>query len=199
MGFYIGAHKRNKELITSERVGTNGSQQVWCALLFAGYAVGNWPESKRARRWVSPHLGLHRPPELPTGYLYKQSPENLAELIAFNKPSPRETGTIVPDTEECTWIMLAGQERGKPSVNIGLKLKPVLCPLLKSLVELYQQCQERPDGRGGKINASKVSSLLKAYDAVCFNLTDSCWHNKLMRLRSVIAAANENSGYLSMG
>jgi hypothetical protein len=224
------SRKLHGQCLAIETVGGNGAQNPWLALLFAGYGVGDFPESDRARKWIcvmdfdfnyergtkengycpkwdpanydKRRIAAH--PDMPVQFNKTRSVEDLRLAIAYNAPSG-----IPP--EPCSWLELEHNRFAHtlpPTLSYSVAAKPPKCPLLRSLVMLYRACyrvepgQSRfflPHVREGIVGARYVPGLLRAYDAVCQHLTASCWHNKLQRLRTVIATAADVGGYLSLG
>lgn len=184
MGFYIAAYgkpqfPRDSGILQLENVGCNGSQIAWCALLFAGYALGDWPESRRVRRaWLAtwePDSGHYR---------------------IDTRPAIQAAVAADHDGLGSTWVTLDGT-CPRYSATRGIKQTPPTCPVLVPLAALWLQCQ---DGASGRMQHVQVKQLLAAYDLVCENLRTSGWASKLLRLRGPIAAAATTpDAYLSLG
>src|SRR5688572_19319410 len=123
MGFLIGSPDADNQEGQVVRVGTNGSSFVLCALLFAGYAVGSWKESRRVLRWVDVAPGL---PDSDFYHLRSRlSPRAfLREVLARND-------------NNCAWVMLRHTSSG-PTINTGLRRQPVRCPIPAALTSFYR-------------------------------------------------------------
>jgi hypothetical protein len=174
VGNYL-SYSLSGQLVRSERIGSNGSAQGWCALLLAAYAAGRWPESRRVqRRWLT----------------YKRlSYLSRANVLAL----------VQDNTENCHHAGLATTYAGHrlvPTWRRAVTLRPPRCVVLAGLVRLL----EAVDADGSHdIPPDEVEPVATAVTLVLPELADSCWYEQSSRYAALLAAAEAAGGTVFIG
>ena len=195
MSFLIGSYPASgKGCIKVERIGGNGAGRPWCAILLAGYAAGNWPESDRARQWIEvkpyrwKNLDTARPepvmrPDLPTEL---NTADDVRKVIATN-------------LDDSQWFALkTNRWRYNDILAIrSARAKRPTCPVLASLVRLCEAACIEFSPRS-KLTPSETRALLAAHEGATARLRANCWYDKLMRINAVIESAVAVGGIISV-
>ena len=163
-----------------KRVGGYPSQNALCAILFAGYAAGNHPESKRVRRWVRSVYKWEdksAPDTIPDKFNTTRKVDDLKTLLAFRH-------------NNCHWVTFEtnGLNKGQTrSMDRGLKLKIPTCPILAGLVILYTRIVVADPFED--IPAAEVPAVRDAITAVLPNLSECVWHADVKEVLAVFEDA----------
>lgn len=199
-GVYVKGSKELTGKLIYESLGTNGSQRAMMAMLFAGYAVGKFTESRRVRRWIkADNVRFYgsdyakrlaeEAPGLPTQFDTSAKVADLRQLIAYNH-------------DNCCWVVLAYSYRQSARAlshrtvcvcETGMRLKKIRCQILNGLCILYKAAMEENNKieNNHVIKVKDISKVSAAVHTVIANLKESCWYTKLERLAFVLAQAEE--------
>ncbi len=199
MSVLIGADGARPDVAFAERVtrlGGASSQSALFAILFAGYAVGKYPESRRVRNWIQsaayrfygPNAAarlMAEAPGLPQEFDISRSPKVLRDLIAYNH-------------DDCHWLMLAyaftsrsGARVRRDTAARAIASRPPTCPILRGLCTLYTTWWGDNYSETAKkaVPAADVPACLAALESVAENLKESCWYEKVQRVITVFRTA----------
>jgi hypothetical protein len=171
------------------RVGSNGCGKFLVALLFAGYGLGCWRESRRVRRWVrlyyEPYCGPH----------YHERITAVPELARLDlalrdyRTKAWLQNLVACSHIDCTWVTLEDNSSSY-TASRGLKLKAPKCTVLVGLVVVFRLvCEEGH----GEIQVEDVPVVAGAVEEVLPYLQRSCWYDKLEAVSQLLnrAAAHE--------
>lgn len=166
MGVWVGVHDGGA-CLASERIGSAGSADVLCGVLFGGYAVGRNPDSRRAARWMT--VDGSAPAGFPRDFLWTGRPKDLSAALAYG-------------TDGC-WVTVRDQ-----AVERGWRQKPSACPMLTGLHKIWTVT--RWDVSDGQIPPEWVGVCRDAIvvaDAALAAVGCS-WANKVRRVLAVFEA-----------
>lgn len=188
------------------RLGGASSQSALFAILFAGYAVGKYPESRRVRNWIESAAGKFYGPEyaarlaaeapgLPQEFDITRSRKALRALIAYNH-------------DDCHWLTLAHSTTRRNGVSVrrdtasrAIWLRPPTCPILRGLCAMYTAWwgDDYSETAEMAVSAKDVPACLTALESVVENLKASCWYEKIQRVITVFRTAVASKASVSCG
>lgn len=177
MGNYLAAYDgaQNRDY---KEIGAHGSMDVFLALLLAGYATLNLPDSDRVRqRWLAERrLTAH-------GVIPARFPHDELGLPHFIEPTRGQMKQLIGFKQDgCMWIALE-----RSTIDRGRKLLPVRCPTLEAFTWIYDH-RDEDSSCYAQIRGETVTAFGRAFDLVLPELVESSWYEKLQQLRAVVAS-----------
>lgn len=179
----------------SVKVGSYGSQEYMMALLVAGYATGDNPESKRACGWVEVQAGAHKAGVLDDlGQRYGRNPYDYRHLR--NRPV-LISELISANQEDSTWIAMSQNYDGQYTYELGRKFKPFADPNLEALAAFADKVLDGDPVQS--VDAASVATLAPVIRAAVNRLGASCWYETMNGVAEVFETAAALGCGIEMG
>jgi hypothetical protein len=103
-----------------------------CGYLFAAYAVARLPESNRVCAWVAPGWSYNNILDMNAPRPRRNRPKSVAALIAYSTDGDGD------GIAESGWCFAQHD-----TIDMGMKMKPVTCPVLADLVLVWKQATQQ--------------------------------------------------------
>lgn len=185
MSFYVSARK-GEALLDSERLGGNGVHEPIRCLLFAGYGLGKFPHSKRVRGWIRAMYDGGSPGNTPRAFNETRTKRDLRKLVAFGE-------------EGNCWIEFEADKDHFRTMDRGVKIKQITCPILQGLLIFDRKCNGDPN-EDWRLSGEELVTVTTAVQAVLPELEESpLFDRTLYRMLAIMEKAVEREGRFSFG